>query len=109
MTEASKVGVSELLPCPFCGGAPEIVDDRTGFFVRCNGCKPFATVIYGENVRYLDHITADTDKEADRLSEIACAAVDWDALKQTAIAAWNRRATPSPAVQETVTDDRSKK
>jgi len=82
----------KLLPCPFCGGKPELVDDRMGWFVRCDACKPFSTVIYGENVRYIDHISGDTDEESDALSAAACAAVDWDALKQTAVDAWNRRA-----------------
>ncbi|MBS87126.1 MAG: hypothetical protein CL858_29580 [Cupriavidus sp.] len=71
-----------LLPCPFCGGDPELIDDRTGWFVRCNACKPFATVIYGENVRHIDDLDADT-KVMD--------AVDWAELRQSAISAWNRR------------------
>lgn len=72
----------KLKPCPFCGSAPELVDDRTSWFVRCNHCKPFATVIYGETVSHLDH--------ADDAG--AFLDVDWMGLRQTAIAAWNTRA-----------------
>lgn len=71
----------KLKPCPFCGSAPELVDDRTSWFVRCNHCKPFATVIYGETVSHLDH--------ADDAG--AFLDVDWMGLRQTAIAAWNTR------------------
>jgi hypothetical protein len=28
----------ELLPCPFCGGTPQITQDREIFFVRCLKC-----------------------------------------------------------------------
>lgn len=56
-----------------------------GWFVRCDHCRPFKTVIYGNNVRHLDH-----EEGAD------LGAVDWDALKQSAIDAWNRRAPNAP-------------
>lgn len=75
----------ELLPCPFCGGAPEIIDERVGYFVRCDHCKPFATVIYGESVRHLDYIECVSE------SAKAFAEVDWGALRQSAIDVWNRR------------------
>lgn len=85
--------MSELKPCPFCGNkTPELIDSRVEFFVRCTECKPFFTVIYGKTVRHLDHISADTDEETDRLSQIAFDAVDWDDIKQSAIDAWNTRA-----------------
>ena len=74
-------GSADLLPCPFCGSAPELVDDRTEWFVRCKGCGPIATVIYGRSVRNLDHSGAQSDWDA----------VDWQGLKQSAIDAWNRR------------------
>lgn len=70
-----------LLACPFCGGAPELVDDRLVFFVRCNPCK---IVMYGENHRHLDSI--EDDNEAQK----AIDSVDWDKVKQSAIDAWNR-------------------
>lgn len=54
--------------------------------------QAFFTVVYGKSVRHLDHITAETDEEADRLSEIAFNAVDWGEVKQSAIDAWNTRA-----------------
>lgn len=28
----------ELKPCPFCGGAPEMVTDAPEIWVRCTGC-----------------------------------------------------------------------
>lgn len=77
---------AELLPCPFCGGTPELVDSRVEWFVRCNDCKPLATVIYGRSVRYLDHGGSELDFDS----------VDWDGLKQSAIDAWNRRAPAAP-------------
>lgn len=83
----------ELKPCPFCGGAPQLVDNRMGWFVRCDHCRPFKTVIYGNNVRHLDH-----EEDAD------LGAVDWDALKQSAIDAWNRRAPASSEQQAALQD-----
>lgn len=77
---------TKLLPCPFCGGDPELVDNRVEWFVRCSNCKPFATVIYGNSVRHIDHCETDED------SAKAEQEVDWGALKQSAIDAWNRRA-----------------
>lgn len=69
-----------LLPCPFCGGDPELVDSRVEWFVRCNHCKPFATVRYGESVREeIDHDGVDEST------------IDWGAIRQSAIDAWNRR------------------
>lgn len=77
---------TKLLPCPFCGGDPELVDNRVEWFVRCSNCKPFATVIYGNSARHIDHCETDED------SAKAEQEVDWGALKQSAIDAWNRRA-----------------
>ncbi|AXF52918.1 MAG: restriction alleviation protein [Bacteriophage sp.] len=77
---------TKLLPCPFCGGDPELVDNRVEWFVRCSNCKPFATVIYGNSARHIDHCETDED------SAKAVQEVDWGALKQSAIDAWNRRA-----------------
>lgn len=93
--------MDELKPCPFCGNkTPELVDSRVEFFVRCNQCKPFFTVVYGKSVRHLDHITADTDEDADRISEMAFDAVDWNEIKQSAIDAWNTRADGWISVEE---------
>lgn len=87
--------MTELKPCPFCGNKkPELVDDRVEYFVRCLECKPYFTVIYGDSVRHLDHLDFGddlTDEEIDKLSQAEFEKVDWPALKQSAIDAWNRR------------------
>lgn len=93
MTADTSQGAS-LLSCPFCGGSPELVDNRVEWFVRCAHCKPFATVIYGESARHIDHL-----QDGEAVPE-----VDWGRLRQTAIDAWNRRAPQSPAVPVPLTD-----
>ncbi len=74
--------MSELKSCPFCSGKAKIVDHRTDWFVRCRTCN---VIVYGETVNHLDHIEDEVEAQS------AFDAVDWDALKQTAIDKWNRR------------------
>lgn len=84
----------KLLPCPFCGGEPELVDDRLNWYVRCtNHPEGEWIVVCGKNVRWLDHIGMDaaTDAEADKMTSEAADKIDWDALRQSAIDGWNRR------------------
>ncbi len=90
MTPLNHAGLEALLPCK-CGSMPDIVDDRVRFFARCKNHTPWL-VVYGDSVEHLDHITAESDEEADSLSKNAFDAVDWSALRATAIASWNRRA-----------------
>lgn len=76
---------TKLKPCPFCGNHElEIVDDRLGWFVRCNDCAPFPTVIYGERVPELGEDHAES-------------LFDWDAVKLSSIEAWNTRVTMDKA------------
>lgn len=80
----------KLKPCPFCEpekSDPELIDHRTDWFVRCNGCN---VVVYGETVNHLDHINDEDEAQA------AFDAVDWDTLRKTAIDKWNARALLLP-------------
>lgn len=80
-----------LKPCPFCGNStPELVDNRVEWYVRCKNCKPYPTVIYGENVRF------EVDEQG-----IDDSCIDWDRLKQTAVDAWNRRSFQNEAKEIT--------
>lgn len=85
---------NELKPCPFCGGTPELVDSRVEWFVRCKSCKPYHTVIYGNNIRHIDEIDND-DVAAVELSK-----VDFEALKKSAVDAWNNRAPAQLAIPD---------
>lgn len=46
----NKMDPSELLPCPFCGGAPDFVDvkdeDGPGVAVACDGCGVGSRIYY---------------------------------------------------------------
>ncbi|WP_409264085.1 Lar family restriction alleviation protein [Providencia heimbachae] len=70
--------MSELKKCPFCGGEAELIDNRLGWYARCQNDDCSCTVI-GERVE-------------EPQSEAESDAIDWDSVRQTAIAAWNRRA-----------------
>jgi hypothetical protein len=63
-----------------------LIDNRTGFFVRCDQCKPSATVIYGDQHHEIDFCENDDEVKA------LVSSIDWDACKQSAVCAWNRRA-----------------
>lgn len=78
--------MSDLKPCPFCNGKAKLIDHRTDWFAQCQECN---VIVYGETVNHLDHIEDDDEAQA------AFDAVDWDALKQTAIDKWNVRAQPT--------------
>lgn len=70
-------------PCKSCGEAPELIDDRLVFYVRCTNHRPPWPVVYGDNHRNIDQI--DDDDEA----QVAIDAVDWDAAKISAVNNWN--------------------
>jgi hypothetical protein len=63
-----------LKPCPFCGGVPDLEDSRTIWVVRCK-C---GACVLGERA-----------PEPDGHESGAY----WDRIRQTAIEAWNRRAS----------------
>lgn len=67
--------MSELLPCPFCGGEAELVDfDLDSCFVECRKCRASQPVLWPKSTS-----------------------------RQDAIAAWNRRAPAIPPdVRETL-------
>ena len=67
--------MSELKPCPFCGGKAELIDDRLSWYVSCGGCS--ATVI-GERAE-----EPETEKQCDQ--------IDWGYYEKSAIKAWNTR------------------
>lgn len=82
--------MTDLLPC--CGAIPEIVDLRTKFAVKCTHCKRIAV---GFNIGFLDSGSPFLDDiGADEIAERAFDLVDWDALRETAITAWNTRTPP---------------
>lgn len=68
----------ELKPCPFCAGNAEIVDNRLEWYVECTGC---GVVVIGDRVPELEN-EADSDS------------LDWNAVKLSAIKAWNTRQIP---------------
>lgn len=76
MADADRVEVTELLPCPFCGGEARLYENPPYeppgmFFVRCDPCD----LVY--------------DKA-------------WDVPRDQAIAAWNTRQASTAALQERV-------
>ena len=70
----------ELKPCPFCGGEPELVDNRLSWYVSCTECE--VTVI-GDRV-----------PEPERIEDVDD--IDWRKLCLTACTKWNTRSTPQP-------------
>ena len=82
--DATKI--IELKPCPFCGSAAKLEDYRLCWRVSCVNCD--AGVI-GDRSPELESIEQEN-------------ATDWNALKRSAIAAWNRRASNDPPVANPV-------
>ncbi|HJH21435.1 MAG TPA: hypothetical protein K8W20_22370 [Pseudomonas lactis] len=70
-------------PCKACGEAPELIDDRLVYYVRCTNHRAPWPVVYGDNHRHIDHIDDDVAAQA------AIDAVDWAAAKTSAINNWN--------------------
>ena len=87
------MSTDQLKPCPFCGSAATLEDDRLLWVVRCTGC---GTCVLGERAEEPEH-----DLPASY----------WEPFRQSAIDRWNRRAalaqpgalgpTDLPPVQET--------
>lgn len=76
-----------LEPCKKCGEAPELIDDRLVYYVRCTNHQPPRPVVYGDSHRHIDHIDDDLAAQA------AIDAVDWDAAQASAISNWNSEQT----------------
>lgn len=72
----------KLKPCKICGSAPELIDDRLVFYVRCENHPPPIPVVYGDNHRYIDNMSSRSAREAIKT-------IDWDAVKASAITNWN--------------------
>lgn len=69
--------------CRLCRQTPELIDARLVFFVRCTNHSPPWPVVYGQSYRHIDQIDNDAEAQA------ATDAVDWDAVKASAVDAWN--------------------
>lgn len=67
--------MSDLKPCPFCGGEAEILDYRTIFSVECKTC--------------LASVNGDRAPEPE--SDEHCESIDWEGYKKTAVDRWNNR------------------
>jgi len=63
----------DILPCPFCGSDPDIIDDRTIWVIQCCHCS---ATISG------DRAPEPTGEETEEY---------WLGYQQTAIERWNRR------------------
>ena len=77
------------LPCPRCGAAPAVVDDRTSFIVRCENPSCFnpdtgCVIAFGPSVAWLDNVEM-SDEAAGALWD----AVDFGRLHADAIRLWN--------------------
>ena len=96
----------ELKPCT-CGKIPEIIDNRTSFFVQCkNHDAPWPT-IFGQSVSFLDNMTGfDTHEEADRAGKAAFDAVNWKAIRKSAVDAWNNSILHQDAIDAAVKAER---
>ena len=68
------MSTDQLKPCPFCGSAATLEDDRLLWVVRCTGC---GTCVLGERAEEPEH-----DLPASY----------WEPFRQSAIDRWNRRA-----------------
>jgi hypothetical protein len=65
-----------LKPCPFCGSAATLEDERLLWVARCTGC---GVCVLGDRA---------PEPEQEMLSAY------WEPFKQSAVDRWNRRATP---------------
>ncbi|MGV3930485.1 Lar family restriction alleviation protein [Citrobacter braakii] len=85
LPQPAVVDENGLLPCPFCGGAARVVDNRLGFYVKCSDDDCDAVAI-GPRVPELQ---SDQDEKS----------IDWKALEQSAKGKWNRRAAMLQGVE----------
>ncbi len=68
----------ELKPCPFCGGEAELIDNRLGWYVSCDGC---GSTVIGERA-----LEPETEEESEQ--------TDWSYYEQSAVQKWNTRHIP---------------
>lgn len=67
--------MSELKPCPFCGGKAKIDDCRTIWRICCTVCD---ALVLGE-------------RAPEPVDDAHAECIDWNYYAQTAIDAWNKR------------------
>lgn len=64
----------DLKSCPFCGGTPKLIDDRTAWYVECQTCE---VVVIGPRMTE-ESIETNTEE-------------DYEKFRSGAVLRWNRR------------------